>query len=197
MTAKITAPLALEKFIGFSDVQKILDIGSGAGDHAKIMRSAGKTVITNSLEEPADLICDFMQLSEVFNHDIYDGLWAAHVLEHQPNPNLFLKKCFRLLRHDGVLAITVPPLKHNIVGGHCSLWNAGIVLYHLILAGFDCSEAMVKTYEYNISVIVRKRQANLPPLRMDSGDIETLANFFPFRARQGFDGNIKEINWHG
>lgn len=108
---------------------------------------------------------------------------------------MFLKKCFDLLEDDGILAITIPPLKHAIVGGHLTLWNAGLLIYNLILAGFDCSKASVKTYGYNISVIVRKKQAVHGQLVMDNGDIETIAHLFPFNAKQGFHGEIKEINW--
>ena len=80
-------------------------------------------------------------------------------------------------------------------GGHLSLWNAGLLLYNLILAGFDCRSAAVKTYDYNVSVIVRKKAAPLPELTYDFGDIEKLSQFFPFEAKHGFDGNIESINW--
>jgi hypothetical protein len=36
------------------------------------------------------------------------------VLEHQQNVGVFLAKCFDDLRDGGILAITVPPLKHEI-----------------------------------------------------------------------------------
>jgi hypothetical protein len=71
----------------------------------------------------------------------------------------------------------------------------GLLLYNLIIAGFDCSEASVKTYNYNCSVIVKKKPATLPKLRYDTGDIERLSQFFPFDARQGFNGQILELNW--
>ena len=60
----------------------------------------------------------------------------------------------------------------------------------MILAGWDCSEAKVMSYGYNISVVVEKKEAVLPELRMDYGDIERLAPFFPFDAKHGFDGNL-------
>lgn len=189
---ELTAKQALDKILTMPDVTTILDVGSGAGHHAEIMRSAGKIVITNSLEAPADIIGDFADISE---EKKYSCIWAAHVLEHQPNPNNFLKKCFRLLDDDGVLAITVPPMKHNVVGGHVALFNGGILLYHAILAGFDCRHALLKQYGYNISLIVRKRAAHLPDLRMDSGDIERLAEFFPVPVQQGFDGQLMKVNW--
>lgn len=187
--------LAVEALIKFRDMpglKKVLDVGSGTGEHANNIRAKGIEVLTNSLEAPADLICDFLTLRE---EKEFCGIWASHVLEHQPNPNLFLQKCFRLLKDNGILAVTVPPAKREVVGGHVTLWNAGTLLYQLILAGFDCSNASVKSYGYNISVIVRKKEAILPALRMDCGDIERLAKFFPMKVEQGFNGEIKEINW--
>jgi hypothetical protein len=112
-----------------------------------------------------------------------------------PNPGEFLTKCFDDLRDDGVLAVTVPPAKHEIVGGHLTLWNEGLLIYNLILAGFDCSEARVGVYGYNLSVIVRKRKTDAPRLSMDHGDIERLARYFPLPVAQGFDGRIGNLNW--
>ena len=77
--------------------------------------------------------------------------------EHQVNPNLFLKKIFNDLKEGGVLAITVPPLKHEIVGGHVTLWNAGLTMYQLVLAGFNCKNISIKSYGYNISVVLKKK----------------------------------------
>lgn len=184
------ADQALEKLLEY-DFDTVIDIGSGQGEHANALRKQGKAVTTISLEPPADLIADFNEVAL----EPVDCIWASHVLEHQRNPGMFLEKCFALLKNDGLLAVTVPPAKHNIVGGHVSLWNAGLLLYHLILAGFDCSQASVKSYGYNISVIVRKKQADLPRLRFDSGDINSLKDFFPIKIGEGFDGQIGEVNW--
>jgi SAM-dependent methyltransferase len=192
---------ALVRLLEYQDVRSVLDIGSGAGSQAKILRDADRAVVTNSLCPPADLVGNYLAFA--FTGVKFDAIWASHVLEHQPNVNRFLRKCFSDLRDDGVLAVTVPPPKHEIVGGHLSLWNAGLLLYHLIVAGFDCSKARVsEPYEngpgydkYNVSVIVRKVKATLPPLVFDGGDIEALAEFFPLPVTHGFDGRLPPINW--
>lgn len=186
----MNAEESLKKILTY-EFKTVLDIGSGTGEHAEIFKTAGKEVITISLEPPADIVGDFM------THHVpdVDCIWASHVLEHQVNPGTFLRRCYSVLNDNGVLAVTVPPLKNEIVGGHVTLWNAGLLLYQLILAGFDCSKAKVKTYGYNISVIVQKTPLTLPKLRMDYGDIEVLKDYFPFDAEHGFDGNIQELNW--
>lgn len=168
----------------------VLDIGAGP-PHADILREQGKSVTTINLHD-ADVVGDYMAI-----HDLgrFDCVWASHVLEHQPNPNLFLRKCLSELDEGGILAVTVPPLKHEIVGGHLTLWNAGLLLYHIIVAGCDCADAAVKTYGYNVSVIVNKATIDVPELNMDKGDVERLAPFFPFHVKHGFDGRIDEVNW--
>ena len=183
---------ALERFKKIPDVLTVIDVGSGDSEHAGILRAAGKSVTTVALEAPADVIGDYVKTKL----GTVDGIWASHVLEHVPNVGVFLAKCFKDLREGGVLAVTVPVPNGNVYGGHVSDWNAGLLLYRLILAGFDCRHAMVGTYDCNISVIVRKVPAALPALAMDKGDIERLAEFFPFAATQGFTGKLSDIDWN-
>jgi len=175
----------------------LLDIGSGPSqglNAANFFKELAKDVTRQDInpDYKPDLLGDFNNLA---TDKLYDCIWCSHVLEHQLNVNHFLTKIFHTLKDDGVLAITVPPLKHAIVGGHVTLWNAGLLLYNLILAGFDCKDAAVKSYGYNISVIVNKRTAILPELNYDAGDINALNEFFPLGVYEGFDGNIQEINW--
>jgi len=100
-------------------------------------------------------------------------------------------------KEDGLIAITVPPAKSQIVGGHLSIWNPGLLIYNMILSGLDCSEASVKKYGYNISVIVKKRSIKVPPLLYDYGDIQRLTEYFPYPYNyHGFDGNsLLNHNW--
>jgi len=175
----------------------LLDIGSGPSqgvNAANFFKELAKDVTRQDInpDYKPDLLGDFNNLA---TDKLYDCVWCSHVLEHQLNVNHFLTKIFHTLKDDGVLAITVPPAKHEIVGGHVTLWNAGLLLYNLILAGFDCKDAAVKSYGYNISVIVNKRTAILPELNYDAGDINALNEFFPLGVYEGFDGNIQEINW--
>lgn len=181
----MNAELAFElcKNLGVSSV---LNVGSGGVD-----LGFDCPVDTVDLKPPATFVGDFMSM----DLQRYGLVWCSHVLEHQPNPNSFLKKCISHIEDDGYLAVTVPPLKHEIVGGHLTLWNAGLLLYNLIVAGLDCSKAKVKTYGYNISVVVKKSPIELPPLKYDNGDINTLAEFFPCSVTEGFDGRLCSVNW--
>lgn len=194
---------ALFKLIRDYEFCSVLDIGSGAGRHKQVLEDNGKNVTALDVgrsvhlaqydDRPYERIdSDF--LSYPFE-STFDCIWASHVLEHQPNPGLFIDKCISLLAEEGILAITVPPLKHDIVGGHLSLWNAGLLVYHLAVAGLDCSDAAVKSYGYNISVIVSKRTRPDVELRFGRGDIDILKPYLPGFFSEGFDGRIESWNW--
>ena len=187
------------------DFSTVLDIGSGEGLHADLFLKYGKQVTALDYGESVYfkkainseqlhlIIADFNQYE--FNRQ-FDCIWASHVLEHQLNSNLFLKRCFSLLKEGGLFAITVPPpYPFAIVGGHVSFWNAGLVLYNLVLSGFDCKYATVLKYDYcNITVIVEKRSIVLPCISYDKGDIEKLVNYFPIGFFEGIYGDIEQIN---
>jgi SAM-dependent methyltransferase len=182
---------ALRRFmLDYPAMKTVLDVGSGTGEHAALMRKAGYEVEEIDWNQGDDYNKTTWPVP-------FDGIWCSHVLEHQLNVNSFLKKMFRDLKDDGILCVTVPPAKHEIVGGHVTLWNQGLLLYNLILAGFDCSEARVSPLYggYNLSVIVKKKKAELPRLNYDHGDIEKLSAFWPFPASQGFNGTNINVRW--
>ncbi len=193
--------LALEKLLRDYSFDSVLDIGLGAGEQAMIFQDAGKSVTGISLD-PTDVPDGFrgdLLIGDYASLDLparFDCIWACHVLEHQLRPNDFLTK----LRHDlnpgGIIAVTVPPHKDAIVGGHVTMWNAGLLLYHLVLAGFDCSEAAVRTYGYNVSVITRVNNGvTLPKLGFCRGDLELLAPFLPPWLVQNANGQVDNWNW--
>lgn len=177
----------------------ILDIGAGEAQvHANLFRNAGFTVDTVDFFPESTYVGDFNKVSIPKQYGV---VWASHCLEHQLNINLFLKKVYDTVQVGGYAAITVPPLKHQIVGGHVNLWNAGILTYNLVLAGFDCSNIKLKHYGYNISAIVQKTDTiiDFSALEFDTKDLITLNQFFPAGIDYGkncvFEGNIDILNW--
>lgn len=197
---------ARERLLRDFDFSTILDIGSGMGQHSAAFLADGKTVTAVDHQKdnlPNDYFyshyqMDFMKFlaDKIATGERWDAIWMSHVLEHCIDVGQVLDLIYHALPDDGVLAITVPPMKQNIVGGHINLFNEGMLLYRLILAGFDCRDARVGVYGYNISIIVKKRAAKLPnDLTMDHGDIEKLAQFFPVFVKQNFDGRLGNINW--
>lgn len=193
--------------LGDFKYETVLDVGSGEGVHSDAFLYYKKKVTAVDfatskyfLKRKNDMNVEFIigNFNDIdFGDRKFDCVWCSHILEHQRNVGQFLEKVISLTSDNGYICITVPPLKRNIVGGHVTLWNAGLLLYNLVSAGLDCSEAMVKTYGYNISVIVKKKLFKMPNnLDCDVGDIEKLSNYFPKGCKtQGFNGDIQSLNW--
>jgi SAM-dependent methyltransferase len=204
------AGLAMQKLLDDFEFETVLDVGSGAGEQTDALVAAGKKVTAidyglsvyfeKSQHRIETIVADFNSYD--FGRQ-FDCVWCSHTLEHQLDNHTFLKKLHSVTREGGLLAITVPPLKHLVVGGHVSLWNAGLLLYRLVLAGFDCRDAHVLSYDYNISVIVKKRTVEvLDKIVYDSGDVlrirEHLPEALPYISKSNdtpFDGRITRLNW--
>ena len=154
---------AIQKLLDEYTFETVLDIGCGAGEHSDIFMSHGKKVTALDygksvyFERRRDrlnaIVGDFMAV--VFDRQ-FDCVWASHVLEHQINPGLFLAKVFSVAKDGGVVCVTVPPMHRSVLGGHVSSWNAGLLLYQMVLAGFDCGQARILQYGWNISLIVQE-----------------------------------------
>lgn len=177
---------------------KVLDVGAGANrPHAHWFDRRGMEVDTCDFFPGSTYQGDFNQAE--IPEETYDCLWLSHVLEHQLNAGLFLKKCFSVCKEDGIIAVTVPPRTTYTAGGHVTQWNPGMLIYNLVLAGFDCSNAHIKQYGYNQSVIAYKKSFKMPKLKYDSGDLGTLNKWLPkgleYKKFGNFEGDIQEHNW--
>ena len=170
---------------------RILVIGDRDHTEADVILEHGHDVVSVAYSDGAGLWEDY-ELREQC-----DGVYCSHTLEHSHNVGLFLANLAAHCRPGGVIGIVVPPLKHAIVGGHVSLWNAGLLLYRLVLAGINCREAAVRSYGYNCAVVVRYVPFDLPKLKHDQGDIWKLRAYFPNKlaCREGFDGRIESHRW--
>ena len=176
--------------------ETVLDVGSGSGEHGRLLRHFGKRVFTVDLKDDADYVGDFLGL-ELDRR--FDAVWCSHVLEHQRNVGLFLEKVYDALADVGVLALTVPIHdRRRLVSGHLSTWNAGLLCYHLVLAGFDCREArLLESCE--LGLIVEKRPARGGDVRGPAAydEVAMLGRYFPFPAFGGAEAEISEVNWGG
>jgi len=193
----------LSKILEYSSqFDTVLDVGGAEGRHALKFADAGKKVtlvdINPECPEHENIKIIEGEFEEYAADLSADLVWCSHILEHQRDVGIFLEDV--LLSAEKFIAITVPPAKHQIVGGHLTIWNAGLLLYNLVLAGQDCRHAKILETGYNISLIVKKKVADFDnnKLQYDHGDIEYLKEFFPKELEwwnDSFYGDIKELNW--
>jgi SAM-dependent methyltransferase len=174
--------------------QTVLDLGSGEGEHTRLLRHWGKEVFSVDLHEKADYEGDFLDVK--FDRQ-FDVVWCSHVLEHQRNVGVFLEKVYRCIVDGGHLAITMPTHpRQRLVSGHLTSWNAGLLCYNLILAGFDCSSARL-LQSYELGMIVPKSPAQGSDIGATAAyaDLEEVSRFFPFPVSQGGEAEVQECNW--
>lgn len=164
----------------------LLDVGCGDQLHAKLFRQHAIKVTTLDLTHDADHKINFLE----FDGGLFDIIWLSHVLEHVRNPGQFIDKAINHLAPGGFVAVTVPPLKTQLVGGHINLFTMGTLCYQLILSGLACDWG--QSYGYNLSVIASIAERALPKLVCDCGDIETLTYHFPYRVKQNANGNLHD-----
>lgn len=197
------AGVGLKYLLDNFEFDSVIDVGSGTGRHARMFESFGKKVtrldygVADTFKKGGDT--DNVILTDIIafqTHQRWDCVWASHIMEHQRNVGLFISKLFELTHDGGIVAITVPPVKQRLAGGHLTMWNQGLLIYNCCLAGFDMRDAEVFRYGGNISLIVRKKKIELPRLGYDKGDIEMLQPFLPRGFRHGLDGSRIEIARH-
>jgi len=170
--------LTLLKMLKQFEFNSVLDVGSHAGNVARVFSHLGKDVTTCEISPgyQADYKDDYL---EIDFPDQFDAIWCSQILEHQRNIGLFLNKVFDDLKDGGVLALTVPA-DHgaHLSFGHCNQFNPMLLIYHLVMAGFDCSEISLCRYDADIGVVLKKRdngidrklpQGTLPPTEATSG----------------------------
>lgn len=200
----------------------ILDVGSGENSpFDKILTEAGVKVETVDFLPSATYTGDYMSLKI---DKKYDAILCYNCAEHQLNLNSFLLKLHKNLKEDGILALSVPVWKDTIVDGHIVAFpNSGLLLYNLIMARWDCSNAKVATlripdpqpehlFEEQIAVIIKgSKMIDLPEdLTSGVGDLRKLIQFFPPIVQKqiapphessksgagNFIGSLNRVNWH-
>jgi len=120
----------------------VLDIGCGAGDHAKVLQSSGFRVdgITISQTELSESL-PYLRNGYLFNlenglpnevlNEKYDYVICSHVLEHICYPEKLLKDIHTCLAQEGLFIVALPNLFHyksrwELVKGNFNYRESGI-----------------------------------------------------------------------
>lgn len=121
--------------------QRLLDVGCGNGAFLLRARSAGWGVMGLDFDVKAVEAATQRGLDVrlggtdvlAYEHERFDIITLAHVIEHVHDPNRLLRDCFRLLKPDGYLWIETPNLEaqgHALFGSN---WRGLEPPRHLVL----------------------------------------------------------------
>jgi SAM-dependent methyltransferase len=112
----------LEAFDAKHGPRKLLDIGCGNGDFARIMRTRGWDVQGLEVSEHTLRITDFPVYTQEFQYvpidePTYDAVTAWAVLEHVHDPMAYFRKASRVLKKEGQFVFLVTNF-HSMASRH-------------------------------------------------------------------------------
>ena len=115
MRKKAYLALKIKKI--FSKLNKgiVLDLGSGEGEHANILKNMGFDVVTAGIDNREfkypDLIkftfCDLSNAAP-FKNASFDYVLFLEILEHIRNPYFAIREISRVLKPEGLLFLSTP-----------------------------------------------------------------------------------------
>ena len=150
--------------------ESVLDVGSGMGHHSLAFISGGATRVVGLDPQFQCLTHDnYEHVDETyeradFEDEQFDVVFSSHVIEHIPNVQHFLIRLQKWLKDGGYLAIAAPTSRQNRLHiGHLTLWTPAHLMYNLVCAGWDCTEARWYTSDLSIGVLLQKKE----PINLD------------------------------
>ncbi len=212
--ARFRTSLPFLESLPVQDVNTILDVGAGYGLHCEWFAQQGKDVTAIVSRPSADLAAlasrtgFSMAVGDMHFLDIPDAsidmVWSSHALEHSFSPLWALWEWRRVLKAEGYLAVTVPPHKTEIVGGHFNVgWSLGQLVYLLGCVGFDITNGSFLVEGYNVRGLVRRGEdlshrgkswlKNLRE-RLPVGVQTRLVEKPKSLGRYAFDGSLQSVN---
>ena len=102
----------IEKMSKIGKHNNILDVGGGLVDRGNHMVKLGKRTVVDIVDGPnVDVVADAHKLP--FNKNTFEIITSFMVLEHLYNPILAIEECKRVLKPNGLLALTTVQYWHS------------------------------------------------------------------------------------
>ena len=160
--------------------ERVLDLGVGDGSHARAFIALGATVVGVDVKDPphtheryahSQTPVEFLEPAD--DAEPYDLIWCSHLLQLLPNVQAFLVQLSAFLKDDGWLYIAVPcDVQERFHIGGLTLWTPALLVYNLICAGWDCSDAQWFTSYDTIGFCVKKKR--IEDMSWRTGTVEEL-----------------------
>lgn len=161
-----------------AEPKAILDVGTGGGEFAYLLKSLGHTVTGI---EPNKGYAEFsikeygVNIKNGFIQDIelpeqsFDLITIWHVLEHTENPSAVIEKLYALLKPEGVLVVEVPTIEATCQSPKSTFHEAHIFTFNRDTlrklgekAGFSEQDYQLSNDGANITLFFKKTQAAAP-----------------------------------
>lgn len=130
-------------FLQFFDVNKfrrVVDIGSGPGHQSMVLKTLGADVTCVDYRKPIYDGLSWLSPDDLSELRDMDAIWSHHCLEHIRDPIGALVSWRRVLKPKGALFLTVPQFDVSMSSGHINSYNLPLLMYHLAIAGYNCSQ---------------------------------------------------------
>ena len=89
------------------DCQIICDLGSGPLTNSHLLKDRNPIYVDCAKFEGVNVVCNFSKKLPFKNNSI-DAILCSNVLEHLPEPQMFLDEMSRVIKNDGTILILVP-----------------------------------------------------------------------------------------
>jgi SAM-dependent methyltransferase len=137
--------------------KKLLDAGSGPGNHSWIFKQLGFNTTCLDFKKPLYNIPHYHPEEQV--KELFDILWSHHCLEHIYDPIRVLASWRKFLKPSATFYLTVPHMDNTISSGHIIRYNIPMMIYHLAIAGYDCSNVYYARQGNHLRVIVKNSKS--------------------------------------
>ncbi len=193
--------------------ETVLDVGIGTGIHTRAFLGIGAKVTGIDIKPDPfewDAECNARLLPN-YTHthqavetlefkeeaEPFDLIWSCHVLEHLPNVQEHLIQLHDYLKDDGWLYIAVPTNSQDRLHvGHLTIWTPALLMYNLICAGWDCSDAKWYTSYQTIGLCMKKKDIQDMSWRCAMPDEAADMNQYTPVTLRHEHGAWLENNWH-
>lgn len=134
------AALGYLQFFDVDKFRRVADIGSGPGHQSFVLKTMGADVTCVDFRKPAYDELRWLSPDHLGELQGLDAIWSHHCLEHIRDPIGALISWRRALKPSGALFLTVPQFDVAMSSGHITLYNLPLLMYHLAVAGYNCSK---------------------------------------------------------
>ena len=166
----------LETFESFRKNNMLLEVGCGAGFF--LLEAKNKQWIASGIEKGSLIKEKLREKNIVIHNDLFnkselknnsfDVIVMIEVIEHLPDPVLYLNRCFELLRPGGAIYITTPNFncierrilknEYRIISYPEHIWYFTPLSLHKTLSKNNFSRKRLKTHGFSISEFKKRKE---------------------------------------